>query len=289
MREFSNVLTLAAAVAKIDVGYIRRNINRLIPGFLGAKQNNYAKEMIWFRTLLTDSISDKVLQESILAYSVVNMSGIYGKAVASDALIKIHNKVYSEDMARKGNSTHNADATIINKAGNIVASRVVQNIMETAISMKGTTYYTKKKTTHQVLAYANAIQSEGFVDTHIVPVASSAEPGDAAVGDAAVGDAPGSQPKKKKKGTGLSDDIEAISMKLLVPTIETANAANKACVQRITRNYEEDKVDGKDALDRHDARLRARTWADKDDFPLIDDLLDSDSDGEIKTLNLFDE
>ena len=127
--------------------------------FLGAGQNNYGKMMIYLRWLLDQ---DPVLQKAILAASVVNVSGMRGKALAADELLELHNLDYSEDLVRNTNSTHQLAPMEKNKALCREAARVIRTAFETGISQEGSSSHSAKDSSVDVFSRADKLVLDGL-------------------------------------------------------------------------------------------------------------------------------
>ena len=107
---------LKYAVKFGDIGILRRLLPELAVWFFGADMFNYGYEMLHMEWLLSKDVSTPELQRSILAGSVVNLSGTEGGFKATDLCVEHVNCNSKIDMKMHKNSTHDVDITFGRRA-----------------------------------------------------------------------------------------------------------------------------------------------------------------------------
>ena len=108
LQEVELFLTLRHAVKYGDIGMLRRLVDPLIIVFLGAKQHNYGREMLYYRWCLS-SANTPVLQRSILSSGLVNWHGRQSTFKAIDLHLEHLNCSCKLDLRNQKNSTHDFD------------------------------------------------------------------------------------------------------------------------------------------------------------------------------------
>lgn len=97
LQEIELFIVIEQSIQYIDVSYLYSLVNYIILPFLGIGQNNYAKEIINLRQLLSDA-TNLELQRVILRTIVINLEGKRGKALVSNEEQENQNLTYSEDL-----------------------------------------------------------------------------------------------------------------------------------------------------------------------------------------------
>jgi hypothetical protein len=101
--------TLEWAVKHGDIGLFRRIIDIMIFYFIGSEQTNYANEMLYFRWLLSEEVSDSTLQRAILSSCLINIRGQANTFLPADLVLEHINLTLALALKAKKNSTFDLD------------------------------------------------------------------------------------------------------------------------------------------------------------------------------------
>jgi len=109
LQEIELFLVVQYAVKRGDIGHLRRIVDPLIIAFFGAGQQNYGREMLFYRWNLHSSVNSDELQYAILASGLVNWSGRRDTFKAIDLGLEHLNGYCKTEMTCYKNSTTDID------------------------------------------------------------------------------------------------------------------------------------------------------------------------------------
>ncbi|KAN0070638.1 hypothetical protein V8E54_011507 [Elaphomyces granulatus] len=158
LQEIELFLTLRHAIKYGDIGMIRRMLEPLAIFFFGPEQHKYGYEMLHLRWLLTDGVSDPVLQRSILASGLVNTLLDWK---VFDLVIEHVNCMYKLDMRNLKNSTHDVNSTFDRLALICAFSTRLRRVIETYFGEKTKNDHTRRSVIAEVFGLAFKLWDDG--------------------------------------------------------------------------------------------------------------------------------
>lgn len=239
-------ITIRRSIRYIDISYLRRIVDYLIPIFFSTNQNNYGREMLYLQSLLNNTIIDLLLQRAILLTSLVNLSRRRSKAVASNEMLELYNLDYAINYKVNANSTYNIAATFRKVVLNRESNQKHRKMFESGISIEGSNSYSHKDNTIDIFSQGNKL----FIDRLIKQVLG-------------------------RKGA-VSTNIAITSTTLFIEKVEALNIANNRIAKGIGYLVQIERLD--DPLDNVDAEERRNYSTDRRN--IVDAIIDIEADKE---------
>jgi hypothetical protein len=109
LQEVETYKVLKYGIKHGDIGLISRAIDMCCIYFKGARQNNYANEMLYLKWLTTTKACDPVLRKAILSNGLVNPHSRLDTWHEVDLDIELYNLILKELLYTRRNSTFDVD------------------------------------------------------------------------------------------------------------------------------------------------------------------------------------
>jgi hypothetical protein len=109
LQEVETYKVLKYGIKHGDIGLIGRAIDMCCIYFKGARQNNYANEMLYLKWLTTTEACDPILRKAILSNGLVNLHGRLDTWHEVDLDVELHNLTLKELLYTCKNSTFGID------------------------------------------------------------------------------------------------------------------------------------------------------------------------------------
>lgn len=174
LQEIALYLGVSEAIKKADIGLLRYFVDPLVVHFNGTKQKNYAREMIYYRWLLSDACTP-TLQHAILSSGLVNWHGTSGKHKPIDLGMEHLNLAYKLEMKCFKNSTKDLD-NIFGRIGlTNTWNRKHREVIEEALGERMSGEHTRKNTDAELFAHAiklfkdRAVCPDRPIDPRVTP------------------------------------------------------------------------------------------------------------------------